>query len=95
VLPSLFEGFGLPLVEARTRGCPVIASNLPVFAELADGGVTTFDRTSAGALARVLVDHALNDRRGQIAPMQPFTWADSARQCAAQIEQLLASAPEN
>ncbi|WP_053076527.1 glycosyltransferase family 1 protein [Caenimonas sp. SL110] len=95
VLPSLFEGFGLALVEARTRGCPVIASNLPVFAELADGGVTTFDRTSAGALARVLVDHAINDRRAVVAPMHPFTWADSARQCAAQIEKLLAAAPEN
>ncbi len=92
VLPSLFEGFGLPLVEARTRGCPVIASNLPVFAELADGGVTPFDCTSVGALVRVLVDHARNDMRGQVAPMSPFTWADSARECAAQIEQLLATA---
>ncbi len=92
VLPSLFEGFGLPLVEARTRGCPVIASNLPVFAELADGGVTTFDRMSVGALVRVLVDHARNNRRGQTPAMQPFTWAASARECACEIEQLLASA---
>ncbi len=38
LFPSLAEGFGLPLVEARTRGCPVIGSDLPVFRELADDG---------------------------------------------------------
>lgn len=34
-LPSLSEGFGLPLIEAMGYGCPVIASDIPVFREIA------------------------------------------------------------
>lgn len=89
VLPSLFEGFGLPLVEARSRGCPVIASDLEVFSELADEGVTQFPRHSSEALQAQLLDHARQDRRGQVEPMKKFSWGDSARECGALIERLL------
>lgn len=34
VFPSLMEGFGLPALEALARGCPVIASDIPVFHEI-------------------------------------------------------------
>lgn len=80
VFPSLAEGFGLPLVEARTRGCPVIASDLPAFAELADAGVFLFDRRSGDALDALVLQHAATDRRAAVAPMPPFTWRDSAAQ---------------
>lgn len=80
VFPSLMEGFGLPLVEARARGCPVIASDLPVFVELADEGVFLYDRTSEAALAALVLSHAQCDRRQQVGCMAPFLWADSARQ---------------
>jgi glycosyltransferase involved in cell wall biosynthesis len=89
VLPSLFEGFGLPLVEARSRGCPVIASDLPVFAELADAGVTTFDRTCAASLAQAIARHAGEARRGAVPPMPRFTWADSAAQLSRLMGTLL------
>jgi len=36
VVPSRAEGFGLPIVEASAHGCPVVASEIPVFVELAD-----------------------------------------------------------
>ena len=36
-LPDLFEGFGLPLIEALARSTPVIASDLPVFREIGEG----------------------------------------------------------
>jgi glycosyltransferase involved in cell wall biosynthesis len=42
VYPSLEEGFGLPLVEALSRGLPVFASDIPVFHELAEGFVVFF-----------------------------------------------------
>lgn len=90
LFPSLMEGFGLPLVEARARGCPVIASDLPVFREVADGGVFFFDRQSAAELRATVLDHAARDRRAAVGAQQPFLWEDSARQCLARIERTLA-----
>jgi alpha-1,2-rhamnosyltransferase len=89
IFPSLMEGFGLPLVEARTQGCPVIASDLPVFRELADEGVSFFDRTSREALRDMVLVHAARDRRASGAAPAPFLWRDSARQCQSRMEQLL------
>ncbi len=79
VLPSLAEGFGLPLVEARVRGCPVIASDLPSFVELADAGVDIFTAGSRRGLIERVREHLGHDRRTEVAPMEPFTWSDSAR----------------
>ncbi|MBG9388887.1 glycosyltransferase [Caenimonas aquaedulcis] len=90
VFPSLAEGFGLPLVEARTRGSLVIASDLPCFAELADEGVETYPRDSHAALERLVLHHAAHDRRGEVAPMPPFTWGQGARQCWDEASRLLA-----
>jgi glycosyltransferase involved in cell wall biosynthesis len=89
VLPSLLEGFGLPLVEARARGCPVIASDLPVFLELADAGVFLYDRHSADALRTRLREHMGTDLRVSVGSMPPFTWSDSAAQCLQVIDVLL------
>jgi glycosyltransferase involved in cell wall biosynthesis len=43
VNPSLSEGFGLPLVEAAYYGCPIVASDLPVFKELYGDTYISFD----------------------------------------------------
>jgi glycosyltransferase involved in cell wall biosynthesis len=43
LLPSFAEGLGLPILEAAALGVPVIASDLPVFRELALDGVTLLD----------------------------------------------------
>lgn len=43
VHPSLSEGFGLPVVEAMYFGCPVIASDIPVFREILGDGYVAFD----------------------------------------------------
>ena len=80
LFPSLAEGFGLPLVEARVRGCLVIASDLPAFLELGDEGVSFFPQNSANAFAEMVVDHARPDPPAHIVPMRPFTWKESAGQ---------------
>lgn len=41
--PSRYEGFGLPVVEALTAGCPVLASDLPVLREVLDGAGVLLD----------------------------------------------------
>lgn len=80
VFPSLAEGFGLPLLEARARGCPVIASDLPAFAELADDGVWLYPRHSASALAALMREHAQRSHGRPPALGPAFTWRDSAGQ---------------
>lgn len=80
LLPSRAEGFGLPLVEARVRACPVIASDLPAHAELADAGVELFSTRSPRYLLEHLRDHLQRDRRATTTAMPQFTWNDSARE---------------
>jgi glycosyltransferase involved in cell wall biosynthesis len=78
VLASLAEGFGLPLAEARQRGCEVLASRLPAFEELADEGVRLFAPGETRELAALLSEAAASAPRA--GPMPAFTWRDSARQ---------------
>lgn len=89
LLPTLAEGFGLPLVEARARGCPVIASDLPALAELKDAGVFLYPPNSADALEALIIEHATSNLRDRFKPMPPFTWSDSAQQCVDALSHLL------
>lgn len=91
LLASLFEGFGLPLVEARTQGCMVIANDLPAFRELADAGVFFYGEGAPDELEQLIV-RLCADRFMSVPPMPPFTWDDSAAQCLHITEALLAPA---
>jgi glycosyltransferase involved in cell wall biosynthesis len=84
VLPERYSGFGLPLVEAMARGCPVVASDAACLPEVVgDGGLTApvgdVDALAA-ALAPILDDP---DVRVDLAARAharalDFTWAKSA-----------------
>jgi glycosyltransferase involved in cell wall biosynthesis len=54
VMPSLYEGFGLPLVEAMSCGCPVIASNRGSLPEIAGCGAHCFDPFDIKGMAKAL-----------------------------------------
>jgi glycosyltransferase involved in cell wall biosynthesis len=51
VYPSIWEGFGIPLVEAMGCGCPLVVSDIPVFHEVAGESALFFDPRDAKALA--------------------------------------------
>ncbi len=55
VMPSLYEGFGLPLVEAMSCGCPVIVSDRGSLPEIAGAGAQCFDAFDVHAMAKALV----------------------------------------
>ena len=89
LFPTLAEGFGLPLVEARARGCTVIASSLPALLELADDGVLIFPPDSADELEALIIQQASLSDRGLPRPPKVFTWRQSADQFLAQIHEVL------
>lgn len=80
LLPSRIEGFGFTPHEARVRGVPVIASDLPALRETlaVDAGVQLLERTpSAWGAALAALDLAAAPRRIS-APSAGTTWRDSA-----------------
>lgn len=55
VFPSLYEGFGLPVLEAMACGCPVIASNTTSLPEIVGDAGILVDPNDASALARQII----------------------------------------
>lgn len=92
VLSSLFEGFGLPLVEARTQGCAVIANDLPVFREVGDAEVSFYAPGAQSELEHLIVQRARDRTLAPVPRMSPFTWDDSAAQCLQVLGRLLQDA---
>ena len=57
LIPSLAEGYGLPLIEALTLGAPVIANNLPVFYEIADDIPESIDVSDEKQWLEMIIDY--------------------------------------
>jgi glycosyltransferase involved in cell wall biosynthesis len=83
-LPSLAEGFGLPVLEAMAQGVPVITSQGTALAEVAGEAALLIDPVDAVALAEalaaVLDDEELSTRLGQasVARAGQFPWSRTA-----------------
>jgi glycosyltransferase involved in cell wall biosynthesis len=100
VFPSLYEGFGLPPLEALACGCPVVTSDATSLPEVVGDAGCLIDPHDvegfAEAMARLLTGRGTSERdslvaRG-LAQVKKFSWDVSARQTMDVYERVLADA---
>ncbi|MBX8477387.1 glycosyltransferase family 4 protein [Pseudomonas cichorii] len=101
VFPSLYEGFGIPPLEAQACGCPVLAANAASIPEVLQSSALYFDPLDvshmAAAMQRVLIDEPLRKalRTHGLNNVTRFSWEGSAKRLSQRIDALLGSCPQS
>jgi glycosyltransferase involved in cell wall biosynthesis len=96
VFPSLYEGFGLPPLEAMAHGTPVVASNTSALPEVVGNAAMMVNPENvfeiSRALMRVLTDQSLRERMkaAGLEQAQRFSWDASVRRMIELYEQVVA-----
>ena len=85
VYPSLYEGFGIPPLEAMTMGCPVACANTSSLPEVVGDAAELFDPHDVGSLAAALHRALDRERRRELiergyARVKEFSWDRCARE---------------
>jgi glycosyltransferase involved in cell wall biosynthesis len=96
VFPSLYEGFGLPPLEAMASGTPVVTSNVSSLPEVVGDAALLIDpyepEAIAHAMRRVLTEPALRDdlRAKGLARAREFSWDRSVRRVREIYDEVMA-----
>ena len=95
IFPSIYEGFGLPPIEAMNCGCPVLVSDIPVMREVCGKGAIYFnpyDKESIRNTIEKFLNFGNNDKEQLRAfgheNTQRFTWENSAKHIISLINKL-------
>lgn len=92
VLPSLYEGWGIPIAESVARGVPCLASNFGSMNEVAEGYVTRFCPVSTdeclAAIQRMLNPATLKKARDHVRKYKQFSWDDSFKQVETYLKEM-------
>jgi glycosyltransferase involved in cell wall biosynthesis len=94
VQPSFYEGFGLPVLEAMSCGCPVVSSNQSSLPEIGGQAVTYFDPHQEGDLAKKLIlilsnPHKLRELSNNgLVQAKKFTWLKTAQETVKVYEKI-------
>lgn len=79
VFPSLYEGFGIPVIEAMSQNLPCVISNIPVFKEIGDDSVTYINPKSVQSIVdginKSLTSH---EKSIEYPKLKNFSWENSA-----------------
>jgi glycosyltransferase involved in cell wall biosynthesis len=95
IFPSLYEGFGIPTIEAFSCGCPVLSSNTPALREVAQDATLYFDPKSIQSIQeaalRIIEESGLREdlRKKGAARLTGFSWKTCAAQTIAIYENAL------
>ncbi|MBI4099495.1 glycosyltransferase family 4 protein [Candidatus Microgenomates bacterium] len=89
VQPSIYEGFGLPVLEAMSCGTPVVCGRSGSLSEIAGAGATYADVTSVDDLAQKIA--TVRPTGKEIAQAKRFSWGETAKMTEAIYEKILAS----
>ena len=96
-MPSLYEGFGLPIIEAMACGVPVVTSNTSSLPEVAGGAAILVNPYDISAIADA-ISFALKDNYGRkemiekgLKNAKRFSWKESAQKVLETFENVCQS----
>lgn len=95
VFPSLYEGFGLPPLEAMACGCPVLVSDIPVLREVCRTAAQYFNPLDSNDILRTITQYLAQAdvikekmRQQGFANVARFSWQQSAKNLIEKLKEL-------